>query len=99
VEPFVKRSIESAGLLSKIFGGKPPKLSQQVSSGGDCHGFKAICRNGVVAIHIHLLQVMVELLFLPAVNKGCRVLQVASKNCACLSPRFCFKKCSSRLST
>jgi hypothetical protein len=31
VEPFVKRSIESAGLLGKIFGGKPPKFSQQVS--------------------------------------------------------------------
>jgi hypothetical protein len=39
VEPFVKRSIESAGLLSKIFGGKPPKLSQQVSSLSSCVSF------------------------------------------------------------
>lgn len=29
VEPFIRRSVESAGLLGKVFGGKPPKLSQQ----------------------------------------------------------------------
>jgi hypothetical protein len=41
VEPFVKRSIESAGLLSKIFGGKPPKFSQQARSGSFCCGVEA----------------------------------------------------------
>jgi enoyl-CoA hydratase/3-hydroxyacyl-CoA dehydrogenase len=47
VEPFVKRSIESAGLLNKVFGGKPPRLSQQE---------------------------MIEMLFFPVVNEGCRVI-------------------------
>lgn len=30
VEPFVKQSVGSAGLLQKVFGGQPPKLSTQV---------------------------------------------------------------------
>jgi hypothetical protein len=30
VEPFIKQSIAKAGVLDKVFGGKPPKLSPEV---------------------------------------------------------------------
>eukprot|EP00775_Hariotina_reticulata_P003942 gene3942-4196_t len=46
VEPFIKQSIAKAGVLDKVFGGKPPKLSPEE---------------------------MIEFLFFPVVNEGCRV--------------------------
>jgi len=46
VESFIKSSVQSAGLLDKVFGGKPPKLSTQD---------------------------IIEFLFFPVVNEGCRV--------------------------
>eukprot|EP00878_Enallax_costatus_P013083 GHUV01013671.1.p1 GENE.GHUV01013671.1~~GHUV01013671.1.p1 ORF type:complete len:534 (+),score=173.53 GHUV01013671.1:1005-2606(+) len=46
VEQFIRQSVGKAGLLEKVFGGKPPKLTQQE---------------------------MIEFLFFPVVNEGCRV--------------------------
>jgi enoyl-CoA hydratase/3-hydroxyacyl-CoA dehydrogenase len=46
VQPLLEQSVKSAGLLGKLFGGKPPKMSPQE---------------------------IIEFIFFPVVNEGCRV--------------------------
>jgi hypothetical protein len=38
VEPFIRQSVQAAGLLDKVFGGQPPKLSTQVRLAVDWWG-------------------------------------------------------------